>query len=97
LFLSEQWTGDDDADYESPQERERYAQRRKDAGVPADVEHQSKPDIAPNLIERAVAAFDRLYYFQIWMVSIVTFPGSVSKGPKSELATALSPIASVFS
>jgi SRSO17 transposase len=27
LFLSEQWTGDDDADYESPQERERYAQR----------------------------------------------------------------------
>jgi len=40
LFLSEQWTGDDDADYESPQERERYVQRRQDTGVPADVEHQ---------------------------------------------------------
>lgn len=56
LFLSEQCTGDNDADYESPQERERYAQRRKDPGIPADAEHQSKPDIALNLIEQAVAA-----------------------------------------
>ena len=56
LFLSKKWTGDDDADYDSPQERERYAQRRKDTDVPADVEHQSKPDIALNLIEQAVAA-----------------------------------------
>jgi SRSO17 transposase len=56
LFLSEKWTGDDDADYNSRQERDRYAQRRKDAGVPADVEHQSKPDIALNLIEQAVTA-----------------------------------------
>jgi len=56
LFLSEQWTGDDDADYESPKERERYAQRHKDTGVPADVDHQSKPDIALDLIEQAVTA-----------------------------------------
>ncbi|ERG91791.1 MAG: hypothetical protein J07HQW1_01825 [Haloquadratum walsbyi J07HQW1] len=55
LFLSEKWTGDDAADYDSQQERERYAQRRRDTDVPADVENQSKPDIALNLIEQAVA------------------------------------------
>jgi len=56
LFLSEKWTGDDGADYDSEQKRERYAQRRKDTGVPADVEHRSKPEIALNLIEQAVTA-----------------------------------------
>jgi SRSO17 transposase len=39
LFLSERRTGDDDADYDSQQERERYAQRREDTDVPADAEH----------------------------------------------------------
>ncbi len=55
-FLSEKWTGDDDADYENQQERERYAQRRKDIGVPVDIEHQSKPELALELVEQAVSA-----------------------------------------
>ena len=56
LFLSEKWTDDDDADYESQQERERYAQRRKNTAVPADTEHQSKPELALELVEQAVSA-----------------------------------------
>ena len=56
LFLSQKWTGDDDADYESQQERERYAQRRKNTAVPADTEHQSKPELALELVEQAVSA-----------------------------------------
>jgi SRSO17 transposase len=55
LFLSEKWTDDDEADYENQQERERYAQRREDTAVPADIEHQSKPEIALELIEQAVS------------------------------------------
>jgi SRSO17 transposase len=55
LFLSEKWTDDDDADYETQHERERYAQLRKDTVVPADIEHQSKPEIAVELIEQAVS------------------------------------------
>lgn len=54
LFLSEKWTDDDEADYENQQERERYAQRRKDTAVPANIEHQSKPEIALELVEQAV-------------------------------------------
>ncbi|SIS16161.1 IS701 family transposase [Natronorubrum thiooxidans] len=55
LFLSQKWTGDDDADYESQQERERYAQRRKNTAVPADIKHQSKPELALELVEQAVS------------------------------------------
>ena len=53
LFLSEKWTDDDEADYENQQEREYYAQRRKDTAVPAAIEHQSKLEIALELLEQA--------------------------------------------
>ena len=55
LFLSERWTGDDNADYDSQQEPERHAQRRKDTDISTEIEHQSQADIALNHIEQAVA------------------------------------------
>ncbi len=56
LFLPKKWTGADDADYDSPQERDRFAQRREDAAIPDEVEHRSKLDIAVELIQHAVSA-----------------------------------------
>jgi SRSO17 transposase len=46
LYLSKKWADAADADYDSQQERERYAQRRNDATLPDEIEYQSKRDLA---------------------------------------------------
>jgi SRSO17 transposase len=56
LYLPKKWSGADDADYESQQERERFVQRREDANIPENIEHRTKRDIALELIEDAASA-----------------------------------------
>lgn len=56
LYLPKEWAGATDAEYADQHERDRYAQLRTDADIPAEIEYQPKYDIAADLIERAVDA-----------------------------------------
>ena len=56
LYLPKKWAGASDAEYDDRRERELFAQRREDAHIPADIDHQTKPEIALDLIEEVVSA-----------------------------------------
>ena len=56
LFLTKKWAGDKSAEYDSPEERRRYAELRESTGIPEDVAYQPKYDIALEQVERAIAA-----------------------------------------
>jgi len=56
LFLPKKWTGAADAEYESQQERERFAQRREKANLPYNIEHRTELEIALELIEEVLSA-----------------------------------------
>ena len=56
LYLPKKWSGATDADYDGQHERELFAQRREDANIPAYINHQTKPEIAPDLIEEVGSA-----------------------------------------
>ncbi|MHC3439892.1 IS701 family transposase [Natrialbaceae archaeon A-gly3] len=56
LYLLKKWAGADDAEYDDQQQRELFAQRREDANIPDDIEHQTKLEIAAELVEHVVSA-----------------------------------------
>ena len=56
LFLPKKWAGASDAEYDDHRQRELFAQRRENANIPADIDHQTKAEIALNLIEEVVSA-----------------------------------------
>jgi SRSO17 transposase len=51
LYLPKKWTDAPDAEYDDQHERELFAQRREDADLPTDIEHQTKLEIAQELVE----------------------------------------------
>jgi len=53
LYTPKKWIGDDSSVYDSSQEQQQYAQRREDAGIPEDIEYQSKHEIGGDLVEEA--------------------------------------------
>jgi len=53
LFTPKKWIGDDSSVYDSSQQQQQYAQRREDAGIPEDLEYQSKNEIGGDLVEEA--------------------------------------------
>lgn len=58
LFLPKKWAGDDDSVYDSPEERERYARLRQEAGIPDEIGYRAKHTIATDLIESAYDLVD---------------------------------------
>jgi hypothetical protein len=55
LYLPKKWTDALDAEYDDQHERELFAQRREDADLPTDIEHQTKLEIAQELVEEVVS------------------------------------------
>lgn len=53
LFTPKKWIGDDSSVYDSSQQQQQYAQRRENAGIPEDLEYQSKHEIGGDLVEEA--------------------------------------------
>lgn len=53
LYTPRKWVGDDSSVYDSTQEQQQYAERREDAGIPDDIEYQSKHEIGGDLVEEA--------------------------------------------
>ena len=53
LYTPKKWIGDDSSVYDSSQQQQQYAQRRQDAGIPEDIEYQSKHEIGGDLVEEA--------------------------------------------
>lgn len=53
LYTPKKWVEDDSSIYDSSQEQQQYAERREDAGIPDDVEYQSKHEIGGDLVEEA--------------------------------------------
>jgi SRSO17 transposase len=60
LYLSKKWADAADADYDSQQEREHYAQKRDDTTLSDNIEYQSKRDLAVESLEQ-IAATDLDY------------------------------------
>lgn len=54
LYLDTKWTDHEDADYESQQERNHYAELREKTAIPGDVGYLPKHDIAAKLIKQAI-------------------------------------------
>jgi len=53
LYTPKKWIGDDSSVYDSSQQQQQYAQRREDAGIPEDLDYQSKHEIGGDLVEEA--------------------------------------------
>jgi len=53
LYTPKKWIGDDTSVYDSSQQQQQYTQRWEDAGIPEDLEYQSKNEIGGNLVEEA--------------------------------------------
>jgi len=53
LYTPKKWIGDGSSVYDSSQQQQQYAQRREDAGIPEDIEYQSKHEIGSDLVEEA--------------------------------------------
>jgi SRSO17 transposase len=53
LYTPRKWVGNDSSVYDSTQEQQQYAQRRKDADIPDDIEYQPKHEIGGELVEEA--------------------------------------------
>lgn len=53
LYTPKKWVEDDSSIYDSPQEQQQYAERRENAGIPDDIEYQSKHEIGGDLVEEA--------------------------------------------
>jgi len=59
LFLPRKWVSDAPSVYDSEHQKQRYAERRKKAALPDDINYQSKHDIAAELVEEAAeSGFD---------------------------------------
>lgn len=56
LYLPKKWAGGADVEYDSPQERERYAELREETGIPEEIGYRPKYEIALAQIERAIDA-----------------------------------------
>jgi len=53
LYTPKKWIGDDPSVYDNSQQQQQYAQQRQDAGIPEDIEYQSKHEISGDLVEEA--------------------------------------------
>lgn len=58
LYLDKKWTDHEDAEYDSQQERLRYAELREKTAIPDDAGYQPKYDIAAGLIDQANTGLD---------------------------------------